>query len=279
MKKEIESLQNMGTFEVVDRPVNEPVIGCRWVYKIKRTPSGGIDKFKARLVAQGFSQEYSVNYFETYAPVVKSSTMRLLMAVAVKCNFKIEQIDIRNAYVNSDLNEDIYMRQPPGFCDNTNRVIKLKKSLYGLKQSGKMWNSCLNNVLVQVMKYCRLKTDPCVYYKGIGPKMIIVAVYVDDFLILARDDSDIREFKRKVSQHFEVDDIGECRKIIGVNVEKCESSIVLHQKPLISELIKKCKLESAYTVKTPLNTAIKLNQCTSPGQTNECNKVDGTRVC
>lgn len=277
MEREMESLLKLKTFELVHKPADKPVIGCRWVYKVKRDKSGHIDKLKARLVAQGFAQQHGVNYFETYSPVVKCSTIRLLMAIAVKCDFKIEQIDIRNAYVNSDLGEEIYMRQPKGFeSSDKSKVLKLYKSLYGLKQSGHKWNACLNNTLVNELKFERLKSDTCVYKKGQQYNMIIIAVYVDDMIIMAKNESDICNIKGQISAKFDIDNIGELKRIIGINVKCADNSIVLDQKHQIDELIKSSGLTESYCVRTPIDPSVKLLRCEDEGRTSQCGEVDNT---
>lgn len=276
MKEEMEAHQKLGTFELVDKPSHAPVIGCRWVYKIKRDKNGEVIKYKARLVAQGCSQQKGVNYHETYSPVVKSSTVRLLMAIAVLCNFKIEQIDIKNAYINSELCEEIYMRQPPGFTmgDNT-KVLKLRKSLYGLKQSGNVWNECLNNVLIK-MGFQRLESDPCVYRKGEGKDMIIIAVYVDDILILALEQHKINEVKNSISESFDIEDIGKCKRIIGINVECEDGRVKIDQKHLITELINNSGMANCFCVRSPIDPNVKLLKCERPGQTEQCGLVNET---
>ena len=115
MEQEVNALKKNNTWTLVERPTDHPVIGCKWVYKIKRDDSGKIKRFKSRLVARGFNQKFGVNYFETYAPVVRSSTVRLLMALAVEKEYIVQQVDVRNACINSDLSEPIYMSQPKGF--------------------------------------------------------------------------------------------------------------------------------------------------------------------
>lgn len=168
------------------------------------------------------------NYFETYAPVVKNSSVRLLMAIAAKEGMIVEKIDIKNAYVNSDLDEKVYMEQPEGI-EVGNRgeyVCKLKKSLYGLKQSGNKWNKCLNDVLIRVMGFTRLKSESCIYIKIEDRLRIILAVYVDDILIFGPDRASISGFKSKISEAFDIDDIDECKKVIGINV-RCEDDCIV----------------------------------------------------
>lgn len=226
MKKEVKALKEKGTWEVVKRSKEMKVIGCRWVYKLKWSHDRSEVKFKSRLVAQGFAQEYGVNYFSTYAPVVKSSAVRVLMAIAVKKGMRVEQIDIKNAYVNSDLEEEVYIEQPRGFEESGegDQVLKLKKSLYGLKQSGNKWNKCINNVLVNTLKCKRMITESCIYKRGSDENnnLIILALYVDDIILFGNNQSEIDKIKEEINAEFEIDNIGECKKVIGMTVEREE---------------------------------------------------------
>lgn len=239
MSCELSALNERGTWEVVERPSDIKVVDCRWVYKTKWSHDKSEVKCKSRLVARGFTQEYGVNYFETYAPVVKSSSVRLLLAIAVECGLKVEQIDIKNAYVNSDLDEVIYMEQPEGFeyKERKKFVLKLNKSLYGLKQSGNKWNKCLNKVITEKLGFTRLKSESCIYMRGEGKDMMILAVYVDDILIFATYTEMISELKDDINREFEIDNIGECKKVIGMNVICENNRIQLHQKQMIEKLL------------------------------------------
>lgn len=275
MESEMSALTERDTWEVVRRPKFTKVIGCRWVYKIKRSQSE--IKLKSRLVAQGFNQVFGVNYFDTYAPVVKSSSIRVLMAIAVKNNLIVHQIDIKNAYVNSDLDEVIYMEQPEGFVvKNKNEfVLKLNKSLYGLKQSGNQWNKCINEVLVDKLKFKRMEKDPCMYKRGdsFQADMIIIAIYVDDIIIFGNTEKCVNEFKNDIKNEFEIDDIGMCKKILGVNVENKNNKLELNQRELILDLLKCTELESCNGVDTPMEVH-QLEMCN--GKCSENDRVNST---
>lgn len=133
---------------------------------------------------------------------MKCSTIRLLLASAVENNFMVDQIDVRNAYIKSDLKECIYMRQPKGFENDKNVVCKLNKSLYGLKQAGYEWNECVNEFLVKELEFIRLESDPCVYKRGSGNSLIIISLYVDDILIFSGNRKIIDEFKTEMDNKF-----------------------------------------------------------------------------
>lgn len=273
MSEEIAALERNNTWTLVNKPKTEPVISCKWVYKIKRDHSGNILKYKSRLVARGFTQKYGVNYFDTYAPVVRNSTVRMLMALAVENDYYIDQIDVKNAYINSDLHETIYMKQPEGFNKGTDLVCKLNKSLYGLKQSGYEWNRLFNNMLVSSLKFKRSKCDPCVYVKGSDNNKIILAVYVDDVLIFGSNRNNIDSVKKCIAEKFDIVDLGKCSKVLGLNVKSNSGEIIISQKLYAEEVLKKCGMSECNTAPTPMDSGQKLEGCVSE-PCSDCGKVN-----
>ncbi len=143
MDDEIAQLRKLGTYAPADLPAGRKPIGCRWVYRLKRDSDGRIVRYKARLVAQGFSQAPGLDYFETFAPVIRTDSLRLLLAIAAERNMELAQFDVVGAYLNADLDEEIYMRQPPGYEEGSSPIVRLRKALYGLKQAGRQWNLVL----------------------------------------------------------------------------------------------------------------------------------------
>lgn len=277
MQREISALEDKNTWEIVERPKGVIVVGSKWVYKIKRSQDGEV-KFKSRLVAQGFSQQFGVNYNETYSPVVKNSAVRMLFAVAVKNKLKIEQIDIKNAYVNSELKEDVYIEQPRGFenGDRNKFVLKLRKSLYGLKQSGATWNKCFNELLVNKLKFRRAEVDPCVYIRGHNiNEMVILTVYVDDVLIFSRNQSVINSVKNEINNEFEIDDIGAVKRVIGMNVSCSDKKITINQRSAIEDLLKSSGMEACKSVKSPMEPGLKLEKCDNKN-CSSADRVNGT---
>jgi Reverse transcriptase (RNA-dependent DNA polymerase) len=150
---EIRALLDNKTFELVPRP-KANVVGCKWVYKVKLNPDGSIERFRARLVAQGYTQQHGLDFFETYSPVMRGTTLRWLIAQAAMKNWSTRHIDISSAYLYGKLSEVIYMEQPPGFSTgNQNEVLRLNKGLYGLKQAGRVWYRTLTNFLKKMQLY------------------------------------------------------------------------------------------------------------------------------
>ena len=149
IKEELSMMEKMGTWEKtpVDLPPGRNVVDCRFVFAIKRDEKGKIIKYKARLVARGFTQEFGVDYSDTFAPVVRMDTIRAVLAIAAIFNLEMRQFDVKSAYLNGDLPELIFMNQPEGFNDGTNKVLILRKSIYGLKQSGRVWHKTFTDAM------------------------------------------------------------------------------------------------------------------------------------
>lgn len=140
MKSEYDSLMKNHTWILVEKPKDQKLIDNKWVFKVKRHPDESIERYKARVVARGFTQEHGIDYEETFSPVVRFTSIRIMLAIAAQNRFKVKQFDVATAFLYGELEEDVYMKQPIGFDDNSGRVCKLQKSLYGLKQSSRCWN-------------------------------------------------------------------------------------------------------------------------------------------
>jgi histone deacetylase 1/2 len=152
MNSEYQALLRNNTWKLVPRPIDKNIIGCKWVYKIKKKPDGTIDKYKARLVAKEFKQRYGIDYEDTFSPVVKAATIRLVLSIAVTKGWSLRQLDVQNAFLHGVLEEEVYMYQPPGYTDkiHPSYVCKLNKALYGLKQAPRAWYARLCNKLVRL---------------------------------------------------------------------------------------------------------------------------------
>ena len=189
MDEEMENLRIMGTWEKGNLPEERKTVGCRWVFLRKRDENGEITKYKARLVAQGFSQKPGTDYSDngTFAPVMRFETLRTMLAHTAINNWKLRQFDIKGAYLHGELKEEIYMAQAPGYNEGTGQVYSLKRALYGLKQAGNVWNTKLNNVLIG-LGYTQLKSDYCCYRRSNGNDISILLIWVDDFISIASDD-------------------------------------------------------------------------------------------
>ena len=189
IREELDTLHTAGTWTLEHAPPGANVIGSKWVFKAKKDASGKVVRYKARLVAQGFSQVEGIDYFDTYAPVARLPSSRAIIAMANRLGLKLHQVDIKGAYLNGELlaDEILYMRHPPGYRqDASGRVLRLHKSLYSLKQAGRRWYQKFTQILGSLgFKQC--KVDQAIFYKHTKtPRVIIViAVHVDDCTIAA----------------------------------------------------------------------------------------------
>ena len=231
---------------------------CKWIFKRKYDKDGHVERYKARLVARGYTQVEGIDYKETFCPVIKSKSIRTLLAFAVEQDWQVHQIDITAAYLNGELSEEVFMELPP-INTHENKpnaeVCLLKKSLYGLHQSGREWNICLDKFLKSI-KLTRSRADPCIYFDK--EKELIVGVYVDDILIMSSSDSTIEEFKDKIKAVFEVKDLGELHHMLSYRINRSEDgSITLDQSVYANELLETTGMSNAKGASTPLDPGMR----------------------
>ena len=254
MDEEMSSHQKNGTWKLVDLPQNARAIAGKWVFKRKTNANGEIIRHKARFVAKGFAQRHGRDYYETFSPVVRHATIRYLLALAVKKRMKIHQMDAETAFLQGDLHEDVYMRQAPAYDDQSGRVYHLKKAIYGLKQASRMWNIKLNNVLI-TFGFKRSKTDPCVYRKG----DMLIAVYVDDFLIFYHQKVDLEELRKMLHQNFNMKDIGLARSCLGITITQGADFIQIDQSHYVKEVLDRFGMTNCKSAPTPSDVNQKLS--------------------
>ncbi|CAL9015461.1 unnamed protein product, partial [Prunus brigantina] len=240
MDEEMKSLHKNETWELVQLPNGKKAIGCKWVYA-KKTESLGKDnvRFKARLVAKGYAQKEGIDYNEVFSPVVKHSSIRILLALVAQFDLELAQLDVKTAFLHGDLEEEIYMSQPEGFkvAGKENWVCKLQKSLYGLKQSPRQWYKRFDRFMIG-QKYTRSHYDHCVYFRKLQDgTFIYLLLYVDDMLIACKSKVEIERLKTQLSNEFEMKDLGEARKILGMEIERdrAKGKISLCQKQYLKK--------------------------------------------
>jgi len=252
INEELESLKNMNVYIFVNKvPKGSNIVTCRWVLKYKRDPKGNIIKRKARIVARGFSQRYGVDFWDTFSPTLKLDSLRIIIAISVQKGFIVEQIDVNSAYLNADLEEDIYMVIPEGHPLHGKGYWKLRKALYGLKQAGKAWNDKINEVLIN-FGFKRVNSEPCIYVKfsNAGELICILALYVDDILI-SGNKNEIKITKELIKSKFNIKELGEVNFIIGIKFEKCNDGYFIHQKRYICDILKKYNVEDYKPARSP----------------------------
>ncbi|VVT56888.1 uncharacterized protein SAPINGB_P005375 [Magnusiomyces paraingens] len=252
---EMSSLKRNGTWELVDLPPGRKAINSKWVFKVKRKADGSIERYKARLVCIGFSQVEGIDYTETFAPVVRYETVRIVLAIAAQFGFQVHHMDVETAFLNGDLKEDIYMRQPKGFVvkGQESKVCHLKKSLYGLKQAPLCWNEKIHGALVK-LGFIRNESDYGVYTKGSGSTMVIIALYVDDLLISGNSSEVIAKTKSSLSSMFKMKDLGPVEQFLGMRVKQSPYHITVDVSRYIFDVLEEFGMQNCSSVKTPLPT-------------------------
>lgn len=273
MKQEYDSLIKNKTWDLVDLPDNRKAIDCKWVYKTKLNPDGTIEKRKARLVAKGYSQEYGVDYMDTYAPVVRQSSIRLVYALAVQNNLKLCQLDVSTAFLNGNLEEEIYMREPEGFEKSQNKVCRLKKAIYGLKQAARQWFKRIDAVF-KMFGLTQSKHDQCIYFKNMNGAITIVTLYVDDILIASNNEQDISKLIGDLKNNFEIKVLGIPKHCIGLEVEVETNMIAISQPGYTENLIRKYGQENSKPTKIPMLPKQSLEKNPKiPGEAENINKT------
>ncbi|WVZ00942.1 hypothetical protein V8G54_027011 [Vigna mungo] len=275
MEEELEALKKNSTWRLVDLPKGKKVIGSKWIFKKKEaTPGGEKARYKARLVAKGFTQIEGVDYHEVFAPVVKHCSVRVLMAIVAHCNLHLEQLDVRTAFLHGDLEETIYMKQPDGFAVD-DRVCLLQKSLYGLKQSPRQWYRKFDDFLIK-LNFKRCNYDDCVYTLNHGGEMLYLLLYVDDILIASSDRGMIGETKAKLADAFEMKELGEARRILGIDIkrERPGGNLFLSQECYLQKVISRYQMAESKIANTPVGQHLKLTKEQCPKTEEERKKME-----
>ena len=240
------------------------MISCRWLYKIKPgIPGVESKRYKARLVARGFTQKKGIDYEEVFAPVVKHISIRILMSIVVADDMELEQMDVKTAFLHGELDQVLYMEQPEGFeaDPNKDQVCLLKKSLYGLKQAPRQWNKKFNAFMMD-QGFTRSLHDSCVYVKEVSPdQFVYLLVYVDDMLIAGKSMAEVNKVKEGLSLNFEMKDMGAASRILGIDIERNreEGTLCLSQSKYLEKVIQRFRMADAKGVSTPIGAHFKLS--------------------
>uniref|UniRef100_A0A2N9F074 Reverse transcriptase Ty1/copia-type domain-containing protein n=1 Tax=Fagus sylvatica TaxID=28930 RepID=A0A2N9F074_FAGSY len=238
MVDELDALHKTHTWDMTTLPPGKSAVGCKWVYKIKTQADGSVERYKACLVARGFTQEYGIDYEETFAPFARLTSIRSLLAVATVCHWPLFQMDVKNAFLNGDLLEEVYMQPPPGYHDSQNLVCRLRHALYGLKQAPRAWFAKFSSVVAQ---------------QGFTPSSY------DSALFIRHTSTGIHDLQKFLSQHFEMKDLGTLSYFLGLKVTSSSDGYYLSQAKYASDLLSKAGLTDSKTVSTPLELNVKLN--------------------
>ena len=279
MDNEIRALEDNDTFELTSAPPDRKVVGGRWVYVIK-SGLNDIKEFKARYVAKGYSQIPEIDYSETFSPTAKITSIRLLIQLAVQMNLKVHQMDVKSAYLNAPIDKEIFVEQPQGYeikgKNNETLVWKLKKSLYGLKQSGRNWSDTLNLHLSESeLGFKQSINDPCIYYKKstFDNSPIYLLTFVDDMLIFAKSESELEQIKIKLNEWFKMKDLGVVKYYLGIEFNVENDTITMSQSKYVEQLLQTFGMKDCKPRYTPCEiNSNKINRDLNPLD------IDGIKV-
>ena len=198
---------------VTDLPPERSAVGGRWVFDLRGNPEN--PRYKARYVAKGYSQTEGVDYFETFSRTARMDTVRALIQVGYQQDLLLHQMDVKSAFLHAPIEEEIYVKEPEGYSTTPNKVWKLNKSLYGLKQSGRNWNTTLEKYLTQ-NGFTKSKADTCLFTKSVNGEVVHLLVWVDDIIIAASNQKNLDETKTLLCEKFDMKDLGELKYFLGI---------------------------------------------------------------
>jgi len=220
MDEEMRSLLANGTWELVERPEGIKPIPMKWVYKVKRDAQGNVERYKSRLVAKGFLHKQGVDFEEVYAPVSKHTTLRALLAIVAQQDLELHQLDVKTAFLNGELEEEIYMQQPQGYKQGgPNIVCRLLRALYGLRQAPRAWHRCLKKVL-EDLEFVASFADVALFQGTVDGETFWLLVWVDDILVAAQGEERIAKVKAHLTVKFDVRDLGLATYFLGMELSR-----------------------------------------------------------
>ncbi|KAE8709398.1 Agamous-like MADS-box protein AGL6 [Hibiscus syriacus] len=261
MDEEIKAIEKNDTWELTSLPKGHKAIGVKWVYKTKQNAKGEIERHKARLVAKGYSQKAGIDYDEIFAPVARLETIRLIISLAAQNKWKIQQMDVKSAFLNGVLEEELYIQQPSGYevKGHEDKVLKLNKALYGLKQAPRAWNSRIDKYF-QENGFNKCPYEHALYIKIKDEDILIVCLYVDDLIFTGSNPSMFNEFKDVMMKEFEMTDMGLMAYYLGIEVKQQNDGIFISQESYAKEILKKFKMENCKPISTPAEYGIKMTK-------------------
>jgi transposase InsO family protein len=262
MNEEFEALQQQGTWVLVPQPPSKNIVGCKWVYKLKYNSDGTIARYKARLVAKGFHQQYGVDFDETFSPVVKPPTVRLILSLAVSLDWSLRQLDVKNAFLHGTLKEEVYMTQPQGYVDpqHPSHVCKLIKSIYGLKQAPRAWFESFTTQLLH-LGFTASTADSSLFIYKHEKVIAYLLLYVDDIVLTSNTPSYLDKLITQLSAVFDLKDLGSLHYFLGLQVTRSFNGLYLNQAKYAHDLLKKHNMLDSKPAKSPScpNTRLSLH--------------------
>ncbi|KAK1649198.1 hypothetical protein QYE76_067003 [Lolium multiflorum] len=272
MKSEMGSMYDNKVWTLVDLPDSRKAVENKWIFKRKTDADGNITVYKARLVAKGFRQIQGVDYDETFSPVAKLKSVRILLAIAAFFDYEIWQMDVKTAFLNGDIEEELYMVQPKGFVDpkNADKVCKLQRSIYGLKQASRSWNLRFDRV-IKDFGFIRTHGEACIYKKVSGSSVAFLILYVDDILLIGNDIELLGSIKGYLNKSFSMKDLGEAAYILGIKIYRDRSRrlIGLSQSTYLDKILKKFRMDESKKGFLPMLPGKVLSKTQGPATADE----------
>ena len=263
MEEELHTIMAMGSYELVSCPPDRKPIGTKWVYHRKRDAIGDVSRLRARLVAQGYTQIPGIDFFETHAPVVSISSLRALLSIVAINDWEAHSVDVDSAFLNSDIDQPIYCKQPPGFAvkGKEDHVWLLLKALYGLKQAGYLWYKKLQSILVNLgFNVCR--SDPCVFIRFIAQRIAIISTHVDDLGLYTNTKDEMALVKKEIAIHVPIKDSGELTYLLGIEIlrDRQARTISLSHRRYIDTVLERYGMSKCNPVSSPIDPNVRLTR-------------------
>jgi len=239
-------------------PKDRKIVSTKWVFSIKRDENNNITKFKARLVARGFSQIFGIDFDLTYSPTLNSDSLKFIISIAAHFKWNIYQLDIKAAYLNARLDIPIYVNIPPGDINHEKGFWRLNKALYGLRQSGRQWFETISKFIIN-QNFTQLKSDPCIFKKNYRNNKVIciIGVYVDDMIICGIA-SEIQKIINKIKSNFKISNYSPIKYLLGITVERENFNYYISQRNFIENIIKTFNITTNRKTNTPCTINVKL---------------------
>ena len=251
---EMKSLLENETWSLEKLPSGKRAIDNKWIFKLKRDVTGKVERYKARLVAKGCSQRKGFDYDETYAPVAGLTTLRLLISIINKKALQAHQMDVKNAFLQGNLKEEIYMKQPKGQIKNFDLVCRLTKSLYGLKQAPRAWNLRFET-FIRSLGLMNSESDKCLYIGTDNDVLIYLLLYVDDIIIATNDLQKLLKIKKELAEEFKMKDLGKLHSYLGLKIDIRDDGIFLSQPVYLKNLLERFNMQDSKPAKTPMEVS------------------------
>jgi hypothetical protein len=256
MQEELNNFKRNEVWSLVPRP-KQNVVGTKWVFCNKQDEHRVVTRNKAGLVAKGYAQVTSLDFEETFAPVARLESIRILLAYAAHRSFRLFQMDVKSAFLNGPIKEEVYVEQPPGFEDDRypDHVFKLSKALYGLKQAPRAWYACLRDFLI-ANSFKVGKADPTLFTKTCVGDLFACQIYVDDIIFGSTNQNSCEKFSRVMTQKFEMSMMGELNYFLGFQVKQLKDDTFISQTKYTQDLLKRFGMKDAKPAKTPMGTDV-----------------------